>query len=128
MRILFLSAFFLSLLSCESATHVDIDAVIEEKVQERLDEFERVIMKRCLDRALEEAGTIADSIIIEQARMQKDTSKRPPRPLRSGRLPRDVLSADGLFQEQSRMCRKSRLLVGLSQKCRMTENCCDHQQ
>ena len=82
MRILFLSAFFLSLLSCESATHVDIDAVIEEKVQERLDEFERVIMKRCLDRALEEAGTIADSIIIEQARMQKDTSKRPPRPLR----------------------------------------------
>lgn len=81
MRILYL-LLLLALVSCESATHVDIDAVIEEKVAERLNEFERVLMQRCQDRANEEAGAIADSIIIEQARRQKDTLGRPMRPLR----------------------------------------------
>ena len=82
MRFFYFTILFLGLLSCASATHVDIDAVIEEKVQERLDEFREVIMKRCQDKALEEAGLLADSIIIEQARLKKDTTERPPRPLR----------------------------------------------
>ncbi len=82
MRLIYLTILFFGLLSCESATHVDIDAVIEEKVQERLDEFRRVINQRCKDKALEEAGILADSIIIERARLQKDTSERPPRPFR----------------------------------------------
>lgn len=74
---------FLSLFTaCESATHVDIDAVIAEKVQERLVEFENIINRRCKDRALEEAGLLADSIIIEQARRKKDTLDRPIKPLR----------------------------------------------
>lgn len=81
MRIIFIILVFL-LLSCESATHVDIDAVIEEKVAERLNEFQNVLMRRCRERANEEAGAIADSIIIEQARRQKDTIGRPDRPLR----------------------------------------------
>ena len=68
--------------ACESATHVDIDAVIAEKVQERLTEFEKIVNRRCMDRALEEAGLLADSIIIEQARRKKDTLDRPLRPLR----------------------------------------------
>ncbi|WP_020537222.1 hypothetical protein [Lewinella cohaerens] len=75
--------FFLVLFAgCESATHVDIDAVIAEKVEERLTEFEAIINRRCLDRALEEAGLLADSIIIEQARRKKDTLDRPLKPLR----------------------------------------------
>jgi hypothetical protein len=75
--------FFLSLFTaCESATHVDIDAVIAEKVQERLTEFESIVNRRCQDRALEEAGLLADSIIIEQARRKKDTLDRPLKPLR----------------------------------------------
>lgn len=81
MRILCISI-LLFFFSCESATHVDIDAVIEEKVQERLDEFERIIMQRCRNRALEEAGDLADSIIIERARLQRDTADRPLKPLR----------------------------------------------
>ena len=76
--LLFLSFFT----ACESATHVDIDAVIAEKVQERLVEFESIINRRCKDRALEEAGLLADSIIIEQARSKKDTLDRPLKPLR----------------------------------------------
>lgn len=81
MRILVIFILFL-FSACESATHVDIDAVIDEKVQERLDEFQRVIMKRCRDRALEEAGDLADSIIIEQAQRLRDTTSRPMRPFR----------------------------------------------
>lgn len=81
MRILLISI-LLILCSCESATHVDIDAVIEEKVQERLDEFKRVVMQRCRDRAMAEAGDLADSIIIEQARRLRDTTARPIKPLR----------------------------------------------
>lgn len=68
--------------ACESATHVDIDAVIAEKVEERLNEFESIINRRCRERAMEEAGLLADSIIIEQARRKKDTLSRPLRPLR----------------------------------------------
>ena len=72
-------------LACESATHVDIDAVIEEKVTERLDEFQRVVNLRCRNRALEEAGLLADSIIVERARRRLDTLQRPIRPMRPDR-------------------------------------------
>jgi hypothetical protein len=68
--------------ACESSTHVDIDAVIEENVAERLNEFQRVVNLRCRNRALEEAGLLADSIIIAGARQKLDTMQRPPRPLR----------------------------------------------
>lgn len=84
-QLLFLATwlFFLNFFTaCESATHVDIDAVIAEKVQERLTEFESIVNRRCRDRALEEAGLMADSIIIEEARRKKDTLDRPMRPLR----------------------------------------------
>ena len=68
--------------ACQSSTHVDIDAVIEEKVQERLAEFKRVIDLRCRDKMLEEAGLIADSMVLLQARLKKDTLNRPLRPVR----------------------------------------------
>jgi hypothetical protein len=70
--------------ACESATHVDIEAVIEENVQERLAEFKRVIDLRCREKMLEEAGLIADSLVLLQARLKKDTLHRPPRPVRPG--------------------------------------------
>lgn len=78
----FLSVLLLLALAnaCESSTHLDIDAVIEEKVQERLDEFQRIIKLRCQIEVLNEAGEIADSIILREARLQKDTLDRPFRP------------------------------------------------
>lgn len=83
MRVLYsLLACLLLLAACESSTHVDIDAVIEEKTQERLDEYRYVLDKRCRERALEEAGRQADSIVLAIARAQKDTVARPLRPLR----------------------------------------------
>ncbi|RMF04753.1 MAG: hypothetical protein D6772_00170 [Bacteroidetes bacterium] len=71
--------------TCESATHVDVDAVIEEKVQERLEEYRYVLNKRCRERALEKAAQQADSIVLAIAKARKDTIARPPRPLRPKR-------------------------------------------
>lgn len=73
---------FLTLSACQSSTHVDTDAVIEEKVQERLAEFKRVIDLRCREKVLEEAGLIADSLVLRQARLKKDTFQRPIKPVR----------------------------------------------
>ncbi len=74
----------LLLLGCESSTKIDIDQVIEEKVQERLDTYRRVKNESCLEAALLEAGRLADSIILERARFLRDTSMRPYRPFRPG--------------------------------------------
>ena len=79
---LYLLFFFLGGSACESATHIDVDAVIAEKVQERLTEFKRVLDKRCEDRIMEAAGLLADSMILERARLQKDTLDRPLKPTR----------------------------------------------
>jgi len=77
--LLFLGLFFAT---CESATHIDKDAVIEEKVQERLDNYKRIIFKKCRNKILEEASVLADSIILERAKMLKDSLQRPPKPTR----------------------------------------------
>lgn len=70
--------------ACESSTSIDIDQVIEEKVQERLDNYRSVVDKRCRTTALNYAGGIADSIILERAKLLRDTSGRPIRPPRPG--------------------------------------------
>jgi len=72
----------LLLAACESATYVDTDKVIAEKVQEQLDEYRKVNDQRCRDRVLTEAGRIADSMIMVRARLMKDTIQRPLRPTR----------------------------------------------
>ena len=68
--------------SCESSTKIDIDQVIEEKVQERLETYRRIVEGNCAEKAMTEAGRLADSIILERARLQRDTSQRPYRPFR----------------------------------------------
>ena len=92
-------------LGCESANYVDADAVIAEKVEERLTEFKRIIDQRCQDRILDAAGKIADSIIMERARLYKDTLDRPLKPLRPDKpellaLP-DSLPLAPLFRKDS---------------------------
>lgn len=72
----------LLLSTCESATHIDIDAAINDEVEKRLNNFREARRERCLERVYDEAGQIADSIIMLEARQRKDTLDRPPRPLR----------------------------------------------
>lgn len=71
-----------ALTACKSQTEVDVDEVIEEKVEERLEEYRTVFFDRCRNEALEEAGRLADSIILDRARRMRDTSGRPARPRR----------------------------------------------
>ncbi len=59
-----------------------MEEFIQQKVEERLTKAERTIMGRCYDNILEKAGIIADSILFEKARLRKDTSDRPSKPLR----------------------------------------------
>lgn len=77
-----LGCIFLS--TCESSTSIDIDQVIEDNVQERLDNYRSVVDKRCLTTALDYAGGIADSVILERAKLMRDTTGRPIRPPRPG--------------------------------------------
>ena len=78
-QVLLLTSF---LSTCSSPSEIDVDAVIHEKVTERLASFKQVLEQNCRDKVYEEAGLIADSIILEYAKMKKDTNYRPLRPLR----------------------------------------------
>ena len=69
---------------CSQASRgeIDVDQVIAEKVAERLTAFRQVQQRQCLDRAEVEAGRLADSILLERARLTRDTFGRPLRPSR----------------------------------------------
>jgi|APTNR8051073442_1049403.scaffolds.fasta_scaffold00229_42 hypothetical protein len=76
----------------QSRTEIDVEKVIAEKVQERVDEFRRSQQADCQQRARLEAGLLADSILLERARLLRDTSYRPPRPLKPGQPELKTLS------------------------------------
>jgi hypothetical protein len=76
----------------QSRTDIDVEKVIAEKVQERVDEFRRSQWADCQQRARLEAGLLADSILLERARLLRDTSYRPPRPLKPGQPELKTLS------------------------------------
>ncbi len=70
---------------------------IEEKVQERLAEFKRVITTRCQKKVLEEAEMLADSIILERARLLTDSLEKPEKPNRPER-PETMRVRDSLLR------------------------------
>jgi len=95
--IVYISLLFLFMGSCESATHVDKEVAIEEKVQERLAEFKRIITTRCKKKVLEEAEKLADSIILERARLLTDSLAKPDKPSRPEK-PETMRIKDSLLQ------------------------------
>lgn len=98
MRILtYISFLFIFFCSCESATHVDKEQAIEEKVEERLAEFKRIITARCRKQILEEAEVLADSIVMERARLLTDSLAKPEKPIRPER-PEKMSIKDSLLQ------------------------------
>lgn len=62
-----------------------VRAVIEEKVEERVATYRTNRMNRCRKDAYEEASTLADSILLEQARLTRDTLSKPPKPTKPER-------------------------------------------
>lgn len=68
--------------SCESEEEKQQfeQMLIEQDVEKRIVEYKRILDENCEAKVLEEATRIADSIIIEQARMLKDTLLKPFKP------------------------------------------------
>ena len=71
-----------SCLTREEYSEADVNALMEAEVQKKLDDFRRVKEERCLEELLKEAGRRADSILINQAFFERDTTLRPPKPLK----------------------------------------------
>ena len=57
-----------------------VEAVIQEEVQKRVADFHNSRMDRCQRDANEDASVIADSILLKQARLNRDTLSKPPKP------------------------------------------------
>lgn len=78
----------LSLLSLLASCEKDdrnknaVQAIIEEEVAQRIENYKQVRMERCYEKALEEASYLADSILIREARLKRDTLGKPPKPAR----------------------------------------------
>ncbi|MCB0560656.1 MAG: hypothetical protein KDD09_16990 [Phaeodactylibacter sp.] len=57
-----------------------VEAVIDQEVARRIQNYKQVRMDRCYEKALEEASRLADSILILEARLERDTLGKPPKP------------------------------------------------
>jgi len=58
------------------------EMVIQRELDRRIANYKAVLFKNCQERAIEEATRIADSIIIKEARLLKDTLGKPVKPAR----------------------------------------------
>ena len=80
-----------------------VDAFVEEQVEERLDVYQKILAQQCWDKILEEAGKIADSILINEARLKRDSIDKPPKPEKPERPEmkhlKDSLVLDPLFRD-----------------------------
>ncbi len=74
----------LTLWSCEppEAESEIRQSVIEQEVEDRLKLHRETKFRVCRDKVLAEANRIADSILIQQARLERDTMSKPPKPFK----------------------------------------------
>lgn len=92
--------------SCEGGpdrNKVAVQKFVELQVEEQLATYRKIMMQQCRDKVLEEAGRIADSILITEARLKRDSMGKPPKPLKPEKpeikLLKDSLSLDPLFRD-----------------------------
>ena len=57
-----------------------VQAMIEETLQEKLQNYREIRARRCREKVITEATAIVDSILIEEARINKDTLSKPNKP------------------------------------------------
>lgn len=90
-RLLLVSAFafllLLPLLSCirERDRAAEVKKIIAERVKARLAEYREIRLQRCREELMKEAARRADSVVVAQAELLRDTLSRPPKPLRPER-------------------------------------------
>jgi hypothetical protein len=82
--------------SDDARGRVDVEAAIAAQVETRIREFKQVQWDNCRKRAQDEALLIADSIMLERAMLQRDTSYRPARPVRPEDPEPIIFPADSL--------------------------------
>ena len=103
----------LTLMACggEQADQAERKAFIDEKVTERIAEYKRILDGRCRERVLDEANRQADSILLVRARLERDTSDKPPRPYKPDKPEVitiiDTVPVAPLFQDTSILGSKS---------------------
>ena len=84
-RILLISGILLSV-ACERKSDQEaVQALIEQTVEERLTKYRKIRYNKCREQVLEEANRLADSILIAQARLARDTMSKPQKPDRPDR-------------------------------------------
>lgn len=85
--------FFLALIAIALASacgeddrnRIAVEQMIQEEVVQRVSTYRKNRTQRCYQDAVKEAGTLADSILLLEARLKRDTASKPPRPTRPER-------------------------------------------
>lgn len=62
-----------------------VEEMIQQEVVERVATYRENRTQRCYQDAVKAASTIADSVLLIEARMKRDTASKPPRPAKPGR-------------------------------------------
>lgn len=80
--LLWMIALMVMALSCEKPPTITKDQVIEERLNERLQNWREGKYRQCRNKVLERAATIVDSTLLANAHSQRDTTGLPPIPQR----------------------------------------------
>lgn len=83
--ILALTAFLASSCGEDNRNRIAVENMIQEEVTQRVATYRENRTQRCYEDAVKEASTLADSILLLQARLNRDTASKPPRPTRPER-------------------------------------------
>lgn len=76
--------FLITTTSCKSGEDqsVQVKALVDQLVSDRIQSHKDIRLQRCREEMLREAGEKVDSILLEEARQQRDTVSRPPKPVK----------------------------------------------
>ena len=95
--------FFFSCNNGPDENQVAVESFVEQQVEQQLATYKKIFLQQCRDKVLLEAGRIADSILINEARLKRDSMGKPPKPLKPEKPEikqlKDSLSLDPLFRD-----------------------------
>lgn len=82
MRVIILLIALWGLTACgeDNRNKLAVEQVIAEKVAERVANYRKNRLERCQEAAINEANTIADSLLLLEARLTRDTASKPLKP------------------------------------------------
>lgn len=81
LRCTFFIVSVLLLIACDPPEpSVTVEDLVQQKLQQKITDLHKNRRERCINEALESASLIVDSILIERARLEKDSLAKPPKP------------------------------------------------